>query len=377
MKATLSSVWLFVGLFLSSPVLANAHGMQRGIAELHPTAENIPEVTDPHFILHEDPELAFMDEATHEKITIGVADGELHEMFGDVTDLALPGDGTILVLDNQNSEVRVFDYGGALLASFGGRGEGPGEFRQRPYKISVADQGQSVFVLEEFGRSVMAFDRQVDSTFAPKARFRTGLLAHHGCAMNGHFWVYGIDPEYEGVLHKFTYDGKHVASFLEYYKSPRENMSRHMSRMGLLACSEAHGIVVLNRVWAPVVTGYRENGEVAWHVKFAGFDPNYYTEYEGGDWGGNPLEPGQRRLETIFTDPAGNLYVQYVTWEGRDVIDRSPDSGPLFKIDARTGLGMYLGSALSVEGIDSGYGFSIANDPFPQVVIHKPKAGTN
>ncbi len=343
--------------------------------ELHPTPENIPEVTDPTFILHEDPELAFMSEASHEKIVIGVADGEYYEMFGIVTDLAFPGDGTVLGLDYGSSEVRVFDYGGALLSSFGRPGEGPGEFRNRPFKISVADQGQTVFVLEEYGRSVVAFDRQDDSTYIPKAHFRTGLLAHDGCTMNGHFWVYGIDPEYEGVLHKFTYDGKRVASFLEYYQSPREEMSRHMSRMGLLACSEAHGIVVLNRVWAPVVTGYRENGEVAWHVKFASFDPTYFAEYEGGDWGFNPLKPGQRRLETIFTDPAGNLYVQYVTWEGRDIIDRSPYSGPLFKIDVRTGLGMYLGSAPSVEGIDSGYGFSVTNNPFPQVVIHKPKAG--
>ena len=377
MKATLSSVWLFVGLFLSSPVLANAHGMQRGIVELHPTAENIPEVTDPHFILHEDPELAFMDEATHEKITIGVADGEYHEMFGQITDLALTGDGTVLVLDFGSSEVRAFDYGGALLASFGGRGEGPGEFRKRPYQISVADQGQSVFVLEQFGGPVVAFDRQNDSTFTPKAHFRTGLLSHDGCAMNGHYWVYGYNPPYEGVLHKFTYDGEHVASFLEYYQSPRETMSLNMSRMGLMTCSEAHGIVVLNRVWAPVVTGYREDGEVAWHVKFADFDPGYIEEYEDGDWDFVPLEPGQRRLETIFTDPAGNLYVQYVTWEGRDVVNRRPYSGPLFKIDARTGLGTYLGSAPSVMGIDSGYGFSVTNVPFPQVVIHKPKAGTN
>ena len=376
MKATLWPVWLFVGLSLSSPALANAHGIQRRIVELHPTPENIPEVTDPRYILHEDPESTFMDEAGYDKITIGVADGEYHEMFGEITDLALTGDGTVLVLDYGSSEVRVFDYGGALLASFGGHGEGPGEFRERPYQISVADQGKSAFVLEQYGRSVVAFDRQNDSTFTPKKHFRTGLLAYGGCAMNGYYWVYGIDPEYEGVLHKFTYDGEHVASFLEYYQSPNEAMSLNMSRMGLMACSETNGIVVLNRVWAPVVTGYRENGEVAWHVKFADFDPTYFAEYEDGDWGFNPLKPGQRRLETIFTDPAGDLYVQYVTIQERGA-DRGPNYGPLFKIDARTGLGTYLGSAPSVEGIDSGYGFSIANDPFPQVVIHKPKAGTN
>ncbi len=93
---------------------------------MHPAPENIPELTDPRYILHEDPESTFMDEAGYDKITIGVADGEYHEMFGEITDLALTGDGTVLVLDYGSSEVRVFDYGGALLASFGGHGEGPG-----------------------------------------------------------------------------------------------------------------------------------------------------------------------------------------------------------------------------------------------------------
>ena len=224
---------------------------------------------------------------------------------------------------------------------------------------------------------MVAFERRNGVTFTPTVRIRADLLAHQGCAMNEHYWVYGIDPLYEGVLHKFTSAGEHVASFLEYYRSPNEEMSRNMSRMGNVACSEAHGIVVLNRVWAPVVTGYREDGKVAWHVKFAGFDPNYFAEYEGGDWGVNPLKPGQRRLENIFADPAGNVYVQYVTVHGRDKAGSRPYSGPLFKIDARTGLGQYLGHAPSVKGMDTGYGFSFTNEPFPQVVIHKPKAGAN
>ena len=40
-----------------------------------------------------------------------------------------------------------------------------------------------------------------------------------------------------------------------------------------MACSEAHGIVALNRANTPVVSGYKANGEMAWQVKFADFDP--------------------------------------------------------------------------------------------------------
>ena len=139
MKATLRPLWPLVGLLPLILVVDEASGTQRPkLVELHPTAENIPEVTDPRFILRADPMSTFMDEAGYEKITIGVEDGEYHEMFGEVVSLALPGDGTVLVLDSENREVRVFDYDGGLLTTFGRHGAGPGEFRSKPKRISVA-----------------------------------------------------------------------------------------------------------------------------------------------------------------------------------------------------------------------------------------------
>lgn len=361
------------GLVLSTPGVANASGQQLRLVELHPTAENIPEVTDPRFILEEDPNVTFMDETSHEKITIGVADGEYHEMFGEIATLALTGNGTVLVVDAGNVEVRMYDYDGILLTTFGGSGEGPGEFRDEPDNISVVDKGSSVFVLGSFGKFVTAFELQGESTVTAKGSFYTGLIAHNGCAMNGHFWVYGYNPGNEGVLHKFTYGGERVASFLEYYKSPRQYFAQRFSRNGLIACSEAHGIVALNRLNAPVVTGYREDGEMAWQVKLADFDPVRMAEYSPRAWNWRPPEPGQSWLRSIFTDPAGDFYVQYLTFEKKG-FDNSPAHGHLFKIDARTGEGTYLGIAQGVvQGIDSGYVFSTTNSPFPQVVIHKPK----
>lgn len=364
------------GALLSSLVAAHAIGAQSRIVELHPTPENIPEVTDPRFILHEEPGLTFIDDDSHEKLTIGVEEGEPHEIFGWVTDLAIPGDSTVLVVDQHNSEVRVFDYGGALLTTFGRPGEGPGEFRKRPFTVSVADRGKSVFVLEQFGRTVAAFDRLDPSRFAPKLHIQPNVLSISGCAMNGHYWVFGAgdDPAHEGVLHKFNYEGAQVASFLERYKSPRERVSWQMSRSGLLACSEAHGVVALIRDWAPVITGYRENGEMAWRVKIAGFDPNYVAEFEDGTIGMAPMEPGHQRIDAVFTDLAGDFYVQYTTLQGRGSSDHRSDRGPLFKISAKTGRGMYLGTAPNLAGFEGGYGFAYVMLPFPHVVIYKPKA---
>ncbi len=366
-------------LVLSYLLPAYAYGTQSGkIVAQHPTPENLPEVTDSQFILREIPGLTFIDEQSHEKITIGVEEGEFHEMFGFVSDLAVPGDGTVLVLDRINSEVRVFDYGGILLATFGRLGEGPGEFREEPNRISITDHGKSVFVLEQFGRTASVFDRLDLSTFAPKVNSVPNVLSFSGCAMNGHYWVFGYDPAKEGVLHKFGYEGQHVATFAERYKAASERASSRLSFYGAVACSEAHGIVALNRVWAPVITGYRDNGEIAWHVKFADIDVKYIPEYEDGKRGlSHPYELGQRRFDYLFTDPAGDVYVQYTTISAGDALDRRSDRGPLFKVDAATGLGTYLGIAPKLSGFDAGYGFSVINLPFPHVVIYRPREGTN
>ena len=130
-------------------------------------------------------------------------------MFGYVAGLALPGDGTVVVFGlRETARSRVFDYGGALLTTFGGSGEGPGEFQDRPSRMSVADQGMVVFVLDASGNSVEVFGRQDGSTLVPRVNFQTDLHSHNGCAMGGHYWVYGSNFGSAGVLHKFTFDGE-------------------------------------------------------------------------------------------------------------------------------------------------------------------------
>ena len=49
--------------------------------------------------------------------------------FGRVNAVALGPDETVYVADGLNSEIRVFGFNGAHVRTFGGQGEGPGEFR--------------------------------------------------------------------------------------------------------------------------------------------------------------------------------------------------------------------------------------------------------
>lgn len=370
---------LLITVLIAAPDTATGQPKAR-LVELHPTPDNIPEVTDPKFILHEGSESTFLNEDDYETITIGVAEGEYHEMFGDVADIASLGDGTLLVLDSEYSELRFYNYDGDLLGIFGGPGEGPGEFPNPPDYISVADQGKSVFTDGFHTYFIRAFERTGAATLAPKLKFQEDLIGDAGCAMNGSFWFLGYSPAEKGVLHKYNYQGERVASFLDHYESPREYISHRLSKRGSIACSEKHGIVALNRVNAPVITGYREDGSLAWQVKLADFDPLMHMETKsesgGSGWGWYMPNRGKGLIGALFTDSAGDFYVHYSVAEGQGW-DTIPDHGPLFRIDALTGEGAYLGNTPPVREIDGSYVFSASNSPFPHVVIHKPKSSQN
>ena len=62
-----------------------------------------------------------------EVLRIGSVDGTC-DAFGEVTSLAVDGDGRIYVADRQANEIRVFSPLGECVRTFGRSGEGPGEF---------------------------------------------------------------------------------------------------------------------------------------------------------------------------------------------------------------------------------------------------------
>lgn len=64
------------------------------------------------------------------RVEIGVAEGEDPYQLYDVTSAARLPDGRIVIANNGSREVRFFDADGRFLLQVGGRGDGPGEYRQ-------------------------------------------------------------------------------------------------------------------------------------------------------------------------------------------------------------------------------------------------------
>lgn len=72
-------------------------------------------------------------------LSIGVVEGEPHEIFGNVRGIEADGDGTLYVLDYQASEVRAFSADGRFLRLVATRGQGPGELTEANGLVRGAD----------------------------------------------------------------------------------------------------------------------------------------------------------------------------------------------------------------------------------------------
>ena len=80
-----------------------------------------------------------------EEASIGVAAGADEYMFGHVSALYLTED-RVYVVDGQAPAVRAYDYEGEFTLTYGGEGQGPGEYT-RP-ELVAADASGRVFVLD-------------------------------------------------------------------------------------------------------------------------------------------------------------------------------------------------------------------------------------
>ncbi|NNF05162.1 MAG: 6-bladed beta-propeller [Candidatus Eisenbacteria bacterium] len=76
-----------------------------------------------------DPKESPLTISLEEQWRLGGETDDEDEFFGVINRILLDEDGTLFVLDNQLSEVKVYDADGSFLTTLGREGEGPGEFR--------------------------------------------------------------------------------------------------------------------------------------------------------------------------------------------------------------------------------------------------------
>ena len=92
------------------------------------------------------------------EFSIGVREGEDPYMLHRVRDGKKLSDGRIVIANGGDDELRIFDASGNWLESWGGRGEGPGEFSGLEYVD--AWPGDSVVAWSGPGSSILVFDSE-------------------------------------------------------------------------------------------------------------------------------------------------------------------------------------------------------------------------
>lgn len=123
-------------------------------------------------------------------VEIGVMDGDTRYIFQDVTSVIRLADGNLAVSDGGGSTISVFDPHGSFVRSFGGNGEGPGEFRSlsRIYRVGT----DSIFGLDAWTERLSFFDTA--GTFSHQvatADIATDSVFKLDVWLHGRFWVDG------------------------------------------------------------------------------------------------------------------------------------------------------------------------------------------
>lgn len=103
---------------------------------------------------------------TEELLTIGDAAGDADYQFGQIAGVDVLSDGRIAVLDQQAQRVQIYGPDGAYRQSFGGPGNGPGEFSPGAMALFVG-RGDTIVVPDMGNQRVTVIPTEGEATSFP------------------------------------------------------------------------------------------------------------------------------------------------------------------------------------------------------------------
>lgn len=94
--------------------------------------------------------------ASEPDLVIGRLEGEAPYLFGEITGAVRLDDGSIVVADDQASELRWFDPSGTFVRAVGGPGEGPSEFPRGVYSLGRCGP-ERIYARDLYARRVLSW----------------------------------------------------------------------------------------------------------------------------------------------------------------------------------------------------------------------------
>ena len=348
--------------------------INRGVIR-HPTAESIPDADQVAHVISEagpvDEEArSLIDRLSRsaEVLVVGVLEGELHEMFGQIEDLAADTEGNLYVLDAGNAVVRVFDSQGEYVRHYGAPGEGPGEFRA-PSALEI-DRTNRLLVADRIQR-ITAFSRE-------NADVGTTMTLQDSpydlCVSATRMYIHATGSEHGGVVHALDTAGAYLDSFGSGYRFGGDMAREDLSR-GSLTCSQHTDDVLFALRYVPVLHRYSSQGEIEWTLSLSDFNPMHITEDASTHmltYSGNEGVSDVMHHLTVI-DETDYVLVQVLRRTPESIQERKEYAEILtYVVHLETGAGGYVGNELPpVYAVVAGRLYAAVNWPYPHVLVYE------
>ncbi len=360
---------------------------------VHPTEENLRSPANTRTVTRADTVtgIAALDNLARQlrsarvMDSIGAPDGDGPTGFGMIRDVTVLPDGRVAVIDRANSTVRMFDYNGTYLLSFGRDGGGPTDLRT-PISAWAGPKDQLAVYDVSLGLKFLQPDGNGGATLAKLLRVNavpTGV-----CSVGNRIFALSPSlPAQPGAtaspsnnaaaapvsVRVFDADAQPVGAFGEPYKSSSGFIRFTMSE-GEIGCA-SDGTVVTALSKLPFVQGYTSDGDVRWTLRMTDFQIGRHLE-QGNERGQqaigldpqNPTNSFTLRLREVSR---GMLLVQVGLMTPKSLRDRTMwERIDSYLVETSSGRGVFVSSSLPLVagGVrDRVFGFS--NDPYPRVLI--------
>ena len=295
---------------------------------------------------------------------IGVLDGPSELLFGRIVGAGTDGRGHVYILDQQGSELRVFDRSGAFVARSAGGGQGPGELRIAQ-AVDVLPDGRAAVLDQGNGRiTLYAVDKRAA---VPSGSFRLGeVSANNLCTLGSDLYLYG----YFGgkVLRRVTSSGTVVRDFGASL-APFDHPVANSVTSGPMICITPANLIVYTNADRPEIVSVHTDGRDAWRTKLRGFTEMVITPIAGGVRYSSPPGGHYHMVRSAFLVSPAVLAIQIQRHEGRS---RGPVETRFLSVDTGAELGSQAGLPLILSARGDVF-VGMVDDPFPMVTIYRRK----
>lgn len=288
-------------------------------------------------------------------------------LIGNIKAVALLPSGDVVVLDDKQSELRIFGSTGAPKQRLGRAGRGPGEFFH-PVSLAVDDGGR--LYVGDLARAIQVFALSPSGCRYLRT-MQNEIAARSMCFLDTLLVVQGTTLGQEAILHVYDPSGRRLRSFGALYRSPNPLLNAQFGE-GHIRCDRQRGLVL----YAPgsaigEVRAYRADGVLVWRTALTDYHVNRIEDYGNGGARYSPGPDGAHSVHSFVLLPGRGLLVQVAFRTDEAQRSRIPFTIlHSFLLDPATGRPLPLGTVLPpIFAARAGDAVLAFNDPFPRFEV--------